>query len=422
MPPGSDGLAARARRAKEPRKRSPRQRGGQPGHEGHALAWRAAPDQVTVVTPAQCAGCGHDLAGLEGAVAERVQVYDTLPVRLQVTEYQMAEVACPACRTVTRAATPAGLAGPCCYGPNVWAATALLACNGHMSIERAADLMGVLLDVPVSTGFTGGLVARAAACLAGFETALKARLRAAPVLHHDETPARVAGDDSDRLLYIYTAGAGKLVWFGAAAGRGHAQLDAFGILPGYRGTLVRDDYAAYAKYDPQLTAVQLCWLHLIRSLRGIGEMDEHGTRVQRCWTEPAIRALTDAKAAVAKARAGGVTALDGELLDALRARYDDAVAWGIATNAHRDWPSGRHPGYTLARRLQTRAAQVWRFTADFTVPFANDLASHCTSWVRSAVSGFSRWSGRVAGVLLSIACGTDIFRQRAAEVGVVAAS
>ena len=103
-------------------------------------------------------------------------------------------------------------------------------------------------------------------------------------------------------------------------------------------------------------------------------MDEHGTRVQRCWTEPVISTLTDAKAAVAKARASGVSALDGKLLDALRARYDDAVAWGIATNAHRDWPCGRHPGYTLARRLQARAAQVWRFTADFAVPFTSNPA------------------------------------------------
>ena len=103
-------------------------------------------------------------------------------------------------------------------------------------------------------------------------------------------------------------------------------------------------------------------------------MDEHGTRVQRCWTEPVISALTDAKAAVAKARADGVTALDGKLPGALRARYDDAVAWGIATNAHRDWPSGRHRGYTLARRLQVRTAQVWRFTADFAVPFTSNPA------------------------------------------------
>ena len=77
---------------------------------------------------------------------------------------------------------------------------------------------------------------------------------------------------------------------------------------------------------------------------------------------------------MAKARADGATALDGKLLDGLRARYDAAVAWGIATNARRDWPSGRHPGYTLARRLQARAAQIWRFPAGFDVPFNGNPA------------------------------------------------
>jgi transposase len=374
MPPGADGPAARAKRAKQPKKRSPRPRGGQSGHEGHALAWREDPDQVAVIAPETCAGCGHVLAGLEGEVGSRLQVFDTPPVKLQVTEYRMLQIDCPLCHRVSRAAAPAGLAGPCCYGPNVRAATALLACAGHMSITRAADLMRVLLDAPVSVGFTGGVVKRVADRLTGFEVALKEALRAAPVLHHDETPARVAADDDDRLLYVYTARAEKLVWFGAAAGRGNVELDGFGILPGYHGTLVRDDYTGYAKYDKDLTAVQLCCAHLLRSLRGIGELDEDGSRVQRCWTEPVMSALTDAKAAVAKARAEGATTVDAEVLDGLRARYDTAVAWGIATNAHRDWPSGRHPGYTLARRLQARAAQVWRFTVDLAVPFTNNPA------------------------------------------------
>ncbi|GAA0967936.1 hypothetical protein GCM10009555_012480 [Acrocarpospora macrocephala] len=374
MPPSSDGPAARAKRGRKPKKRSPRPRGGQAGHEGHALAWRSDPDQITVLAPEACAGCGQVLADRDGKVVTRVQMFDTAPVRLQVTEYRMVEVTCPACRRENRAATPEGLAGPCCYGPNVRAATALLACAGHMSIERAADLMGVLLDAPVSTGFTGGLVKRVASRLGGFEAALKERLRAAPVLHHDETPARVATDDEDRLLYVYTARADRLVWFGAADNRGHDALDGFAILPGYRGTLVRDDYAGYAKYDKDLAAVQLCCAHLLRSLRGIGELDPDGSRVQRYWTEPVMSALTDAKAAVAKARADGATALDGQVLDALRARYDDAVAWGIAPNACRDWPTGRHPGYTLAKRLHARAAQVWRFTVDFAVPFTNNPA------------------------------------------------
>jgi transposase len=372
LPPGSDGPAARAKRAKRKSKRSPRRRGGQDGHEGHHLRRVADPDHVQVLVPPGCAGCGAALSGRPGRIMSRLQVFDTPPVRLQVTEYRLAAVGCAGCGTVTRAVPPPGVAGPCCYGPNVRAATALLACNGHMSIERAADLMAVLLDAPVSTGFTGGLVARLATRLQGFERALKDRLRAAPVLHHDETPARVAGDDQDRLLYVYTARAGTLVWFGAADNRGHAALDGFGILPGYRGTLVRDDYPAYAKYDKDLTAVQLCCAHLLRALRGIGELDTDPFREQRCWTEPAARALTDAKAAVVKATAEGQTALDPQLLADLRARYDTAVTWGILTNRHRDWPSGRHPGHILATRLQTRAAQVWRFTVDFAVPFTNN--------------------------------------------------
>jgi hypothetical protein len=76
----------------------------------------------------------------------------------------------------------------------------------------------------------------------------------------------------------------------------------------------------------------------------------------------------------------------------------------------------------LARRLLARQDDYLRFTRDWRVPPDNDLASHCTSWVRYAVSGLSRWSGCVAGVVFSVACGTDSFRQRAAEVGVVAAS
>jgi transposase len=373
MPPGSDGPAARAKRGKKrSAKRSPRARGGQAGHEGSGLQRAARPDVVEILAPDGCGGCGRSLAGVSGRIGSRIQVFDTPPVKLKVTEYQLMAVTCPGCQRQTRATAPDGVAGPCCYGPNVRAATALLACNGHMSIERAADLIGVLLDAPVSTGFTGGLIRRVAARLGGFETALKDRLRAAPVLHHDETPARVARDDADRLLYIYTARANKYVWFGAADNRGHAALDGFGILPGFAGTLVRDDYAGYAKYDKQLAAVQLCCAHLVRALRGIGELDTDPYRIQRSWTEPATQALLDAKAAVAKARAEGATELDPEQLAGLRARYDQAVAWGILTNRDRDWPSGRHPGYTLAQRLQTRAAQVWRFTVDFAVPFTNN--------------------------------------------------
>jgi hypothetical protein len=87
MPPGSDGPAARAKRGKQrKRQSSPRARGGQAGHEGHGLQRVANPDHVEIIAPQGCGGCGLDLAGVAGRVISRIQVFDTLPVKLQVTE------------------------------------------------------------------------------------------------------------------------------------------------------------------------------------------------------------------------------------------------------------------------------------------------------------------------------------------------
>src|SRR5206468_4172999 len=110
MPPGSDGPAARARRVKQRKsKSSPHPCGGQPGVEGRGLQRVAVPDVVEVLTPAGCGDCGRSLSQVPGRVTSRIQVFDTPPVRLQVTEYQLAAVTCPDCRTVTRATAPAAV-------------------------------------------------------------------------------------------------------------------------------------------------------------------------------------------------------------------------------------------------------------------------------------------------------------------------
>ena len=61
---------------------------------------------------------------------------------------------------------------------------------------------------------------------------------------------------------------------------------------------------------------------------------------------------------------GGDPVLDAELLAKLRERYDEAVAFGITHNRHRDWHDGNHPGYTLGCWLRGYADQVWLFTRE----------------------------------------------------------
>ncbi len=114
----------------------------------------------------------------------------------------------------------------------------------------------------------------AALTAAGFEDALKGALRAADVPGTDETPAPLttaaasAGDCGNphvctvRTMRAYTGGGPDLIWYGAAGNRTKLAITGFGILDGYRGVLVRDDYGGYLSYDAGLAA----WFNWLATL------------------------------------------------------------------------------------------------------------------------------------------------------------
>ncbi|MFC0861593.1 hypothetical protein ACFHYQ_04695 [Sphaerimonospora cavernae] len=56
-----------------------------------------------------------------------------------------------------------------------------------------------------------------------------------------KTAVALAGNTA----YIYGMHDGKVVWYGAGATRGHATIKGFGLLTGFTGILVRDDYVGY---------------------------------------------------------------------------------------------------------------------------------------------------------------------------------
>ncbi|MGH3370414.1 MAG: DUF6444 domain-containing protein, partial [Nocardioidaceae bacterium] len=202
QPPGKDGPAALPRSV--PRGRSGRRPGGQKGRRGTGLERVAVPDHVRQVEPGRCGGCGAGLVEAPGEVASAVQVFDIPPIAVSVTELQMMRRTCTGCGTATTAAAPVEVSGgPTCYGPNIVAATTLLASSDVIGIERAAELMAALLAAPVSTGFVSRCLARLddRLVVAGFEGAVKAGLRAAAVIGTDETPANVAEDGNH---HVYT--------------------------------------------------------------------------------------------------------------------------------------------------------------------------------------------------------------------------
>ncbi len=158
------------------------------------------------------------------------------------------------------------------YGPNVNAAAILLGSEGNVPIERTAMLMQALLGTPVSVGFVARALARLAERLAaaGFDAAMKDALRAEDVLCGDETAVNVISKDLDeggnvvpgqpQAVVLRTPDA-RLVWYAATGSRSKDALKGLGVLDGYRGYLVGDDYAGYRQFEADLAGRQQCCAH-----------------------------------------------------------------------------------------------------------------------------------------------------------------
>jgi len=98
---------------------------------------------------------------------------------------------------------------------------------------------------------------------------------------------------------------------------------------------------------------------VIRRCRAVTKL---GPGSLQSWAGNVIEILREAHQATGEAQARGEPGADAELLAKLRQRYDQAVAFGITHNRHRDWHDGNHPGYTLSCWLRGYADQVWLFT------------------------------------------------------------
>lgn len=406
-PSSKESIAGKAKR-KAGRQRSQRERskdrkpGGQPGHRGAGLEPARGDDidgTQTAEPPAGCSACGADL-GEYGVAAGRswAQVWDLPPIKLEKVHWLLPKVRCGCCAKVTTAAAPYANAGTVSYGLGVNSAAILLSFFGNVPIERTARVMEALLGAKVSSGFVARAHERFDQRLlaAGFDEAMTAALRAEDVLCADESPVSVLRKDRDEATgepkpgqphaVVIRTPDERLVALRPIGARTTDALGDLGVLNGWHGTLVRDDYRGRHRFDAGLADVQQCVQHLLRHLQSVADL--HPTWQK--WAGEVQRVLREANAAVVEAVAEGRTRLDPALLADLRERYDAAVNWGEATNRCRDWHEGNHPGYVLARRLKEKAEQVWTFTRNLAVPWTNNASEQALKAPKrhQAVSGY----------------------------------
>jgi len=415
-PPSKERIGAkearRARQQSERERRKDRKRDGQPGHQGKGLQRDPDPGETqTADPPAECRSCRAVLDGGEPVRPRWAQVIDAEIVR-KVTEWLLPGLLCPCCGTVTFAEPPPGAhAGAVSYGPVLNAAAVLMTAYGNVPPERAAQVIGMLLGVPVSAGWVDKAAARVSAQLAGggFDDAMIAALTAEGVLAAGETPVNVTGknapqpaapaeQDKDPEEKDGTAAAGaphvlivrtpdgRLTFLQAIGSRRTGAIAA-GLPPLFTGYLITDGYTGYQHLLSRLAGIQQCAAHVIRRCRAVTKLGPGGLQ---SWAGDIITILREAHQAVAAARARGDTALDHQVLDGLRERYDAAVASGIIHNRLRDWHDGNHPGYALGCWLRDYKEQVFLFTRNFAVDWTNNVSERGAKAAKrhQAVSGY----------------------------------
>jgi transposase len=359
-PPSSDGLSKPRRKSG---KGSGGRRGKQPGSPGVTLELVANPDQVVMHRPARCANvaCGADLRDAGEYARQRRQVFELPEPRLVVTEHQIVALAC-GCGQVTLGEAPDGVTGRVQYGPMVRAAAVYARGAQFLPFGRSARLLRDLGGAGVSAGFVHAVFTDAAARLRPFLAGLRQLLRGQPVLHANETPARVDGG----LKYVHVACTDELTLF-HVAGRSAADVDAGEVLPGFTGTIVRDGYAGYR----HLTDAEHAWCgaHLIRDLRGVHEADPAG----QAWAEHMANTLLIAKQMAENAVATDHERLSDQQLNFIRSAYAGATAQGRAENPP-DKAGESSRAAKLVERFAVHREMILRFTVDLAVPFTNNTA------------------------------------------------
>lgn len=304
---------------------------------------------------------------------ERRQVFDLPRTRYEVTEQRVLEARC-ACGKWHCSRFPDSVPHLVQYGPTIKAAAVYLTQYQWLPMERTTQLLHDLYGLRLSPGTVHASIAQAAQTLTPQVAGIAQALKSAAVVHFDETGQRVDG----RLRWLHAAGTASLSWYGAHDKRGQAAMDAFGILPGFKGVAVHDGWVPYKGYD---CTHALCNAHHVRELVYLSESTE------QAWPQRMIDLLCAAKAEVDQARGPrevvtrqAAPTLSEKRLRHYRRRYQAIIAEGERLNPESLRKAGRRgrvkqsTATNLLGRLRRHIDDVLRFLYDQRVPFDNKQA------------------------------------------------
>jgi transposase len=262
--PSSDGTAARGK-VTPGKPKSDRKRGAQPGHQGHTrpMVDESELDKIVVCPPPPFCACGGTIHQHGHPVLH--QVFDLPPLQPIVTGYRRQGGVCGNCNQYVLATLPHGVPSGQ-LGPRTIALIGTLAGQFHLSQHKIHALLRQVFGLDFSIGTISAAHGTVSTALAPVCEEIKQAIQQESIKHADETSHSSHG----YLMWLWAMVTSWGATFQIQPSRG--QLAAKKLLgEKFEGVLISDRYSGYNWVDIQQR--QLCWSHLLRDFRRIGDRE-----------------------------------------------------------------------------------------------------------------------------------------------------
>jgi transposase len=313
---------------------------------------RGEPTDVVVQAVEQCPDCGTGLDG--GTPKWSRQVLEVEPSPVAVVEHVFMERTCPRCRrrwTPSAAALSGAVVGQQRLGVGLVSLIATLREVGRLPVRTIRwyleQVHGLRLSVGAIVAASRTVTERGAAEV----ERIRARIRAGPLAHADETGWRENGRNG----YVWTFSNPTNVLF--LHGRRVKEMVDEALGETFGGVLVCDFYAAYHHCDG---LKQRCWAHLLREIHDL-RVGHPTDEALGTWAAAVHALYAEAVAFVdpdERARVRAMRRFEERLLAACRPFLGDKAA----------------PQRTLCARVERHSAELFVFVAHPEVPPDNNAA------------------------------------------------
>jgi transposase len=269
------------KRKKKNKKPSNKKSGGQKGHQGH---FRELVDSNQVDSVVRCqlpdlCVCGGIIDSKEDF--QRHQVYELPPIKLSLTEYQLAKGCCLNCNQNHVAPLPEGITWGI-TGPKLTAFMSHLVSKYQLSRRELKEFLKEHYDFNLSLGSVFNKQKIVNSALEAPTIELLAAIKESRNINVDETSHNRDG----KKQWMWSLASSTIAFFSITGSRGKKVLKS--LMGDYHYVVTSDRYAAYNYFDSDKR--QICWAHLKRDFTRLSEKDDKvcsriGKNLLSCETE-----------------------------------------------------------------------------------------------------------------------------------------